>query len=121
TYFPYTLDLRNNLFQSGTLYLGHYASSGSWTIKDNLFDKVTLTQGTGTITNSNNGYDTTTTKLTGSSGGDLTVTNLDYQVGPLGNYYYPTTGGHLSRLLNAGSRSATGAGLYHYTTRIDAL
>ncbi|PYI88427.1 MAG: hypothetical protein DME26_03650, partial [Verrucomicrobia bacterium] len=82
---------------------------------------VGLTDLASGLTNSNNGYDTTTTKLSGSSGGDLTVTNLDYQVGPLGNYYYPITGGDLSRLIGAGSRNAADASLYHFTTRLDQV
>jgi len=39
--------------------------------------------------------------------------------GTLGNYYLPTSGGNLSLLINAGSRTASAAGLYHYTTRTD--
>jgi len=88
-------------------------------VYDNLFDAVTLGAAYYPVSNSNNGYDKTTTKLPSSSGGDLTVTNLDYQIGPLGNYYYPTSGGDLFRLVNAGSRNATNAGLYHFTMRVD--
>jgi hypothetical protein len=39
------------------------------------------------------------------------VTNISWQPGALGNYYQPGT----SPLLNAGSRSAPAATLYHYT------
>src|SRR5206468_1009630 len=46
---------------------------------------------------------------------NVTVTNLYWQVGPLGNYYLPTN----SALINAGSRNATNAGLYHSTVRVD--
>ena len=44
-----------------------------------------------------------------------TSVTLDYLPGPLGNYYYPTNGGNLSRLLNKGTGSAASLGLYHYT------
>ncbi len=38
-----------------------------------------------------------------------------------GSFYYPTSGGstNLYALLNAGSRNATTAGLYHFTVRTD--
>jgi hypothetical protein len=39
-----------------------------------------------------------------------------YQSSYLGNYYYPTNDGLLSRLIDAGSRYASDAGLYHFTT-----
>ncbi len=38
-----------------------------------------------------------------------------YQSGPLGDYYLPIT----TPLYHAGSRTATDAGLFHYTTRAD--
>jgi hypothetical protein len=42
----------------------------------------------------------------------------DYQSGPLGRFYYPATGGSssLTNLINTGSRLASAAGLYHFTT-----
>src|SRR2546427_2227695 len=42
-------------------------------------------------------------------------TSFYWQVGPLGNYYLLTN----SALIDAGSRTAVAAGLYHYTTRLD--
>ena len=50
-------------------------------------------------------------------GGTNNKTNLvaDYQVGPLGNYYYPTSGLNLATLINAGSTSASLLGLGSYT------
>src|SRR5439155_10733882 len=47
------------------------------------------------------------------------IATLDHQTGPLGTNYYPTTGGNLSQLIGAGSRSAAAAGLYHHTVRVD--
>jgi len=43
--------------------------------------------------------------------------------GPLGAYYYPTSGdsNSLANLIGAGSRSASQAGLYHYTVREDLV
>ncbi|HAB15684.1 MAG TPA: hypothetical protein PLX89_26645 [Verrucomicrobiota bacterium] len=44
-----------------------------------------------------------------------------YQPGPLGPYYYPTTGSSttLNALRNIGSQTAANAGLYHHTTTPD--
>ena len=39
-----------------------------------------------------------------------------HQTSYLGNYYYPTNDGMLSTLIDAGSRWATNAGLYQFTT-----
>jgi hypothetical protein len=39
-----------------------------------------------------------------------------YQTSYLGSWYYPTNDGMLSTLIDAGSRWATNAGLYHFCT-----
>ncbi len=59
----------------------------------------------------------TSTSFTPTPGsGDQTLAAAPaYQTGPLGSFYLPTS----SPLVNAGSRSPAGAGLYHYTTRTD--
>jgi hypothetical protein len=36
--------------------------------------------------------------------------------GPLGTHYYPASGTNLNALINQGSRNATNAGLFHFTT-----
>jgi hypothetical protein len=109
--------LYNNLFRGGQFFVDPY-SSGTWVIKDNLFDQTTISQSGQSIAHGYNGYVTNANRLTPTQGTDkvLSPTNLDYRVGPLGRYYYPTNGGLLSRLIDAGSRNATNAGLYHYTT-----
>ena len=73
--------------------------------------------GTKTTTNSNNGYTTGITLLTGGSN-NKTGLVADYQTGALGGYYFPTNGASTSftNLLNTGSRLASAAGLYHHTT-----
>ena len=114
----FTLNLYNNLFTGGTVSFNDRSSSTVWTIKDNLFDCDTLNNlGISALTNSNNGYRSGLTSLGGT--GDKTGLVPDYQVGPLGNYYYPTNGTNCFSLVNAGSRSAGSAGLYHFTTRVD--
>jgi hypothetical protein len=87
-----------------------------WAVHDNLFDTVTI-QGGVVSTNSYNGYYNTTAL---SGGYNQTLTTADYQTGPLGAFYYPTNGasGGLTNLINAGSRTADLAGLYHFTTSI---
>ena len=119
--YPGTYYLRNNLFRGGTLTLYSYPGKTTSAIHDNLFDSVSLTVSTtNNPTSSYNGYATNVTKLPGSSGNDKTVTNVDYQIGPLGGYYYPTSGGHLSQLINSGSKTNAGlVGLYHHTTLVD--
>ncbi len=100
----------NNLFWNGVLTL-HQGTNATVTVQNNLFDTVAIAE-TNTTANSYNGY-FSTTALSGSSGGDVTLTNLTYQAGPLGNYYQPTN----SLLINAGSVTNAGlAGFYHYTT-----
>ena len=126
-YAPFSLTFYNNLFVKGTNYF--YTPSLTyplaWTVKDCLFDSDSLTHsGQPRITNSNNGYRTNLSTL---QGGSSNKTNLliSYQAGPATNgygvleaFYYPTNGGtsSLTNLFNTGSRSATNAGLYHFTT-----
>ena len=92
------VELWNNLFRNGTLHVADYIPTNTFSVHDNLFDTVTLSD-CEAVPNSHNGYLTNTTHLRGSTGGDKDITPpADYQTGPLGNYYYPTTGGNLSQL-----------------------
>ncbi len=125
TAYPVYLDLRNNLFRNGSVTLTYYTTNNYvWSLRDNLFDGVALTVSSSSTNiapvNSNNGYHNTT-NLPATSGGDVTLAGVDYQPGPLGNYYYPTNGTNLFSLVNAGSRNADLAGLYHHTVRVDQL
>jgi hypothetical protein len=108
-----TLHARNNLFKEGGLRL-QPASGNDWTWRDNLFDQVRLSQNGHAIANSHNGYTTNVTRLTPTGATDVLLTHTTYQAGPLGAWYYPTNG-PMTTLLNAGSRPADQAGLYHYT------
>jgi hypothetical protein len=114
TYSSYTLHLWNNLFQGGTNTFNYNTNTGVWTIKDNFFNPEVLT-----VTGSNgaadyNGYRSGLTTFGGSN--NKTVANFDFQRGPHGDFYYPIIGTNLSILIDAGSRNATNAGLYHHTT-----
>ncbi|MBI3418206.1 MAG: hypothetical protein HY043_23190, partial [Verrucomicrobia bacterium] len=114
---PITVNSYNNTFHAGTVAFAYSTNANVWTIKDNLFEGITMYLGSQTTANSNNGY---TTNVTVLAGGTNNKTNLvaDYQTGSLGSYYFPTNGGSTSfvNLLNTGSRAASAAGLYHYTT-----
>ncbi len=121
---PFQVDFWNNLFTRGEVYLKNDAHDSTneepvrtWYVKDNLFDRETLTA-SGYLGISHNGFYATTT--VGSNSRTLSAVP-DYLVRPLGAFYYPVTGGNLSQLINAGSRLASEAGLYHFTLRADGL
>src|SRR5262249_40272752 len=108
-----------NLFLNTTVSLNYRDASTVWTVKDNLFDGVSLSEGTATIANSNNAYRGTTQLAGGSNNKTLSAT--DYKTGPLGRFYYPSSGTNLFNLIDAGSRTADLAGLYHYTTQTNQV
>jgi hypothetical protein len=118
-----TLDLYNNDFWRGTVALTYESASGdsdptSWNIYDNWFDNVSLTgtdNNSGSywatyVVNAYNGYTGTTALPNGTH--NQTLSSMAYQPGPLSPYYIPTN----SALIDAGSRYATNAALYHFTT-----
>jgi len=109
------------LYYGGTNTFWHLGG-GTWRMYDVLFDKTGLSQ-TGALTHDYNGYLSGADRLSPNGGHDVILTTdpLDYQVGPLGWSYYPSSGGGggLSDLLDAGSVSAPSVGLYQYTVRID--
>lgn len=133
----------NNLFRGGLWFvLGPIpASTGNWSLTDNLFDKVNFVQDTNApLDFSNNAYwPLTDSELAGafynyrwnlnnasrllptvSGGGDneqALAAAPPYQAGPLGRHYLPAT----APLFGAGSRTPAEAGLYHYTTRTNQM
>jgi len=122
-----TVELRNNLFRLGALEMGYPDQENfppTWYVYDNLFDSmaITVTGGSPHLLNGKNGYyPATSTKFPIGSGGDVTLTNIDYQTSFLGGFYYPTTGTNLARLINAGSRTASSAGLSAFTSTTDQV
>lgn len=46
----------NNLFYGGTVRLERYAAGGVWTLRDNAFDSVALTNANAAVGNDHNGY-----------------------------------------------------------------
>ena len=88
---------------------------------DNLFDHVSqFADGCNPVGVSNNAYSQLTFAATGCNDrnrwtncpGKILLTNLVYDIGPLGNYYQPTN----SPLINAGSRTADLGMLFHFCT-----
>jgi len=113
---PMSTAFFNNTFYGGTLELGQ--DSGTWTFKDNLFDRTTISVWAGSVSDDYNAYITNYSRLSSGAAHDLILTNSPaYHTGPLGQYYFPTNDGMLSRLINAGSVTNAGLrGLYHFTT-----
>jgi hypothetical protein len=116
-YYAFNLRAYHNLFYTGALTFSDPYESLTWTVQDNLFDCDTLS-GCKMVA-SHNGYRSGLTSLGGT--GNKTGLVPDYQGGPLGRFYYPASGGStsLATLRNAGSRTASAAGLYHHTVTLD--
>jgi len=100
----------NNLFLGGYLTTD---SGGTWTFVDNLFDQTIIANYAETIVCSNNAYVTIYDGMLMPTNNSVILSNSPaYEVGALGNYYYPT---NLTNLIYAGSQSAVAAGLNYYT------
>jgi hypothetical protein len=101
---PLPWAMYDNLFLFQT---NQFGETGSDSLGGNVWPTL--------IANGYNGY-FLRTNWRASLGSDITnLTVNDFQTGTLGNYYYPTSGTNLARLLNVGSTSAANLGLYHYT------
>ena len=117
---PLAANLYNNLFRRGALtltYKDRWATiHPAWAIKDNLFDNTTISFTTDGsyltyVARSNNGfYNTSTNQLQGTN--NVVLTSLAYSSGALGPWYI---GSASPTLVDAGSRYATNAALFHYT------
>jgi hypothetical protein len=102
--FPLYVNLINDLLFGGNLVY----STGKLTCTNTFFDRTTGS--TNGIVGDYNGYITNSTRFT-SGAHDQVLTNLNYQVGPLGNYYQATNSG----LAGLGNTNANYLGLYQYT------
>jgi len=125
---PHQVTARHNLFRGGelTLYYYFWDTSGNpqWISTDNFFEGVNLSTysiATNRLYAGWNGYTTASAALGGSFNKVNLTSDWVAAGGPLGPWYYPTSGGGTSlyNLINNGSRNSTDAGLYHYTTRAD--
>ncbi len=110
-----TATFRNNLFYEGSLSMTQVGGD----CKDNFFCRPSLPDSFFDSTSvSNNAYVTNYDQLSVTDAGDVVISDTDFQTDPFGrNYFYRTLGGKLSRLINAGSMSASSASLYHFTTQ----
>jgi uncharacterized delta-60 repeat protein len=123
---PLGVTFYNNLFWSNTVALTYADANAynhpAWTIKDNVYDGVTNTfSGSGSyasyIVNSHDAFRSTPNPLAGAN--HLTLTALTYATGPLGKWYINQASSASTpntALENVGSRTASAAGLFHYTT-----
>lgn len=110
-------DLWNCLFRAGSVSLDRYANAPPWHVSDCVFDNTTLAD-TGTlVVNSHNAYvGTAQTQLRSPSGPALTLASFDCATGPFGRCYATAT-----NLVDRGSRPATHAGLFHFTSHTNNL
>ncbi len=109
-----TVNLYNNTFLGGAAIFSSSAGQ-TYKVKDNLFDKTTVSKGaSGTWNHGYNGYVTNYSRLGAGSGTDVILpASPDYQTGTLGRFYLPNG----IALIDVGSRTAPNAGLYHHTTQ----
>ncbi len=104
------LDLRNNLWKGSSTY---FLNDGSqpWHITDNVFHDCEVTDEGNPTAHHHNAYIAASNRLYPTNASDVVLTNFVYDAGTFGNYYQAST-----NLINRGSRSASDAGLFHYTT-----
>ena len=128
TYFLF----HNNLVRYGTytLFYDDYTSGTpvNWIVRDNLFAGTTNAtysgnDSTNIIVRDHNGFTADTTgnieSTATSANGDVLDLTADFQVGSLGEYYYPSSGTNFAALIDVGSQDGDEAGLYHHTTTTD--
>ena len=119
----------NNLFYSCAIWLMPCSGGqgAAWTFIDNLFDQVDFnaydqygnivaTYNGPVGNNHHNGYIGMSTYLSPENqpATDPKLSSLSYASGSLGRFYLPSSA---TALIDAGSRSASAAGLYHFTTQ----
>ncbi len=115
-----TLKAYNNLFYQGGVWLSSSNTANAFTFRDNFFYGNNLTNNLviwGTLVYDHNGYVTNCDRLGIGTGDVIVATDFTFQSSWLGNYYQPTN----SPLIDAGSRNATNAGLFHYTTQTNQV
>ena len=120
-YTPNVLQAWNNFHRIGQVHIVSGPAGNTAAFEDNLYDQTSLTNvGSTSLTHDHNGYVTGFPRWPSPGDNDVVLTNTPVYLTLTNNlgrshYYYPTSDGMLSTLLNAGSRYATNAGLAHYT------
>lgn len=114
------VSFQNNLLRGGGLALVAYDPHPQWTVRDNLFDASSIVVTDACLDKGCNAF------RASAPGGlsdslNVTLTELIYGAGPFGNRYIQSARSAQSSaaLINAGSRSAAAAGLFHHTLRTD--
>jgi hypothetical protein len=116
---------RNCTFIGGSAYLNHWSST-TWPvwIENCAFDNTDFTNmndysaGDTNITYCDyNAFLTNASRTVVEGTHDLTVTNFNWEAGPLGDFYLSTN----SPLINAGSVTADTIGLYHFTVMTNLI
>jgi hypothetical protein len=108
----------NNTFYGGSFYNDHI-EAGTWTFRNNLFDKTVITS-TDNTDNANSGYVTNATRLTPTSSTDVvqtSSTNISFQTGWLGRFYLPTN----AVFINKGNTNADLLTFWHYTAQTNQV
>jgi hypothetical protein len=113
---PLVLDACNNLFFRGRVRFNNMAGAPTWRVRDNLFD-TDVAPLANLVEASHNAFRSGLASFGGNARAGL---EPDYVAGPMGRFYYPANGPatSLATLTGAGSRSASSAGLFHFTTSI---
>jgi hypothetical protein len=116
TFAPLTLDLRNNLFHKGSLLLVARLGTSPWVVRNNFFnvDSIIATGFNASFAPDYNGFCAGLTPFAGAN--NRPGIDAAFQEGPLGSYYFGSSGS-MATLINAGSQSASDAGLAHFTTQ----
>jgi len=116
---PDNFQFQNCLFYSNSVSFDASTSGGSTATLSNCFFQTTdITRSPNiSVLGGYNGYIVTNNpgRLTPTNAHDVLIQTIDYDTGPLGDFYLHTNGLAL-QLIDAGSEWATNAGFYHYTT-----
>lgn len=99
----------NNLFWHTTNYISSLDSTIFF--YDNAFDSAVFTH-CDPVYSTNNAFVNGSGRLNPTTTNDIVLTSFTYAEGPLGRYYHAIT-----NLVDRGSRNATNATLYHFTTQ----
>jgi hypothetical protein len=114
---PMYLNVFNNTFVNGSLSL-YYGTVSQWTLRDNIFDTLTLQDNGSAVANSQNAYRNMSGGGLQGSGQNFILRDT-YQTGPLGHYYLPAASALRDPVNPGASRTVAAAGLYHYTTCVE--
>jgi hypothetical protein len=105
---------RNNLFYGGTFDFAPSVTNS--VVQDNVFNLTSIPPESIAYYGGFNAFITNCDRLLPTNSTDLVLTNIAFQTGPLGYYYYPTNT-PLTPLIDGDTNTtAAQVGLFHYTT-----